>query len=219
MSKRTGSKQAARVVREQLARERRRRRALWTSVVAAVVLLLAGLAGWAVVANDQPRGTFATPAAVSRADDSGIAIGSGPVSVDIYADFICPACRQFEEVSAQTVTDLLAEGKITLVFHPVAFLDRTTSTEYSTRASAASACAPDGDTYRKYATALFANQPPEGGAGLSDDELIRIAGTVGLTGEAFTRCARDGTYRPWTAHVTEVASQRGVSGTPTILVA
>jgi hypothetical protein len=59
--------------------------------------------------------------------------------------------------------------------------------------------------------------PREGGAGLSDDELIRIGGTVGLAGP-FAECVRDGKYRQWTDHVTEAASRRGVTGTPTIYV-
>jgi protein-disulfide isomerase len=48
--------------------------------------------------------------------------------------------------------------------------------------------------------------------------LIRIGGTVGLVDPDFAECVRDGTYEPWTEHVTEAASARGVTGTPTIFV-
>jgi protein-disulfide isomerase len=217
MSKRVNQKQAARVVREQLARERRRQRTLWVSVSAVAVLVIAGLIGWAVVAN-QDSDEFRAPPGVAAGDDSGIPVGDGPVKIDVYADFICPACKQYEEATQSTIDTALAENKITLIFHPVAFLDRTTSTQYSTRSSAASGCAAGGGKFREYVKALFANQPPEGGAGLSDDELIRIGGEVGLTGDDFESCVRDGTYKPWTAHVTDVASERGVTGTPTIFV-
>jgi protein-disulfide isomerase len=208
---------AARVVREQLARERRRQRTLWVSVAAVAVLVIAGMVGWAMLAS-QDSGEFTAPNGVAAGDDTGVAVGTGPIKVDLYGDFICPACKAWEEANGTTIDEALAGNKITLVFHPVAFLDRASSTEYSTRSSAASGCAAEGGKFKEYADALYENQPPEGGAGLSDDELIRIGGTVGLTGSDFAECVRDGTYRPWTAHVTEAASERGVTGTPTVYV-
>lgn len=218
MSKRVSQKQAARVVREQLARERRRQKTLWVSVTAVAVLVIAGLVGWAVVASQDSSGGYTAPPGVAAGDDSGIAIGTGPVKVDLYADFICPACQQYETTNKTTIDAAIAENKITLVFHPVSFLDRTTSTKYSTRSSAASGCAAEGGKFREFAAALFEKQPPEGGAGLSDDDLIQIAGGVGLVNPDFAECVRDGKYKKWTGHVTEKASERGVTGTPTIFV-
>jgi protein-disulfide isomerase len=210
-------KAAARVVREQLARERRRQRTLWVSVAAVAVLVIAGMVGWAVLAS-QDSGGFTAPDGVAAGDDTGVAVGTGPITVDVYGDFICPACKAWEEATGATIDEVLAANKITLVFHPVAFLDRASSTDYSTRSSAASGCAADGGRFKEYADALYENQPPEGGAGLSDAELIRIGGTVGLTDQGFAECVRGGTYKPWTAHVTEAASERGVTGTPTVYV-
>lgn len=216
MSKRAGQKQAARVVREQLARERRRRRTLWTSVVAVAALVIAGLVGWGIYANQRP-GDYTTPPGAT-ADGSGIIAGSGPVTIDVYEDFICPACGSFEERTGATLDQLVADGKARVVYHPIAILDGYSTTQYSTRSSAASGCAADDGKFREYAKALFANQPPEGGPGLTDDKLIDIGRTVGL-GDGFASCVRDGTYRTWTAHVTDVASEDGVNSTPTIQVA
>jgi 2-hydroxychromene-2-carboxylate isomerase len=69
-----------------------------------------------------------------------------------------------------------------------------------------------------YIQALYARQPAEGGPGLSDDELIQVGGSVGLVDPAFAKCVRDGDYRTWTQHVTDAASERGVTGTPTVYV-
>jgi protein-disulfide isomerase len=213
----SGSKaSAAKVVRQQLARERRRNRTVWTSAIAVVVLAMAGLIGWGVYASQ--RSTDYTAPAGASSDGTGIVVGSGPVTVDLYEDFICPACNQFEQQAGADIDQLVADGRIRLVYHPVAYLDRYSSTEYSTRSSAASGCAADGGKFREYAKALFERQPPEGGAGLSDDELINIGAGVGLTGADFASCVRDGTYRSWTRHVTEAASRDGVSGTPTVRV-
>ncbi|MFY1633755.1 DsbA family protein [Solwaraspora sp. WMMB335] len=217
MSRRVEQKKAARVVREQLARERRRQRTLWTSVIAAVALVLAGLIGWTVYQTQRSDGYTAPAAAV--ADDTGIASGDGPVTVDLYADFLCPACRQFEEQVGPTLDQLVDDGSITLVFHPVAILDRLSSTAYSTRAAAASGCAADGGTFHEYAAALYEQQPAEGGPGLTDEQLIEIGTGVGLDATSFGQCVQDGTYHSWPEHVTEQASRAGVTGTPTVLVA
>ena len=217
MSSRAGHKQAARVVREQLARERRRRRTFWTSVVAVAALVIAGLVGWSVYAG-QRTGSYTTPPGAVD-DGTGFAVGSGPVKIDVYEDFLCPACGQFEKQAGPTVQQLVSQGKVTVTYHPIAILDRYSTTQYSTRAAAASACAAQGGRFAQFHDALFAQQPAEGGPGLSDDQLVQIGASVGLTGDDFTRCLRDGTYRSWTAHVTDVSGGRGVTGTPTIYVA
>jgi protein-disulfide isomerase len=216
MSSRVGQKQAARVVRDQIAREKRRSRTLWTSIAEVAVLVIAGLIGWGVVAS-QDSGSF-TPPPGAVENGTGIKVGSGPVQIDIYEDFICPACGQFEQQTGGTIDQLVSEGKVTVVYHPVAFLDRASSTDYSTRSSAASGAAAEGGKFREYAKALFAQQPAEGSAGLSDDKLIEIGRSVGL-GDAFAQAVRDGKYKPWTAHVTDEASGDGVTGTPTVRVA
>src|SRR6185295_2927765 len=106
MRKRVSQKTAARVVREQLAKEKRRQRTLWTSVVAVAVLVIAGLVGWGVYASQRSDGFKAPAGAV--ADDTAIAVGSGPVKVDLYVDFMCPHCKEFEEQSGETLDQLTA---------------------------------------------------------------------------------------------------------------
>ena len=54
----------------------------------------------------------------------GIALGTGPVTVDAYIDFLCPFCRMFEEQHGPAVDELVDRGIVTLVYHPLGFLDR-----------------------------------------------------------------------------------------------
>ncbi|MEH1165400.1 thioredoxin domain-containing protein [Micromonospora sp. CPCC 205539] len=216
MSSRKEQRDAARVVREQLARERRRRRTIWVSVAAVAVLVIAGLIGWGVWSSQRSDG-FTTPPG-ANGPGTGIVTGDGPVTIDVYEDFQCPVCKQFEQASGATLEQLVAEKKAKVVYHPVAFLDRFSTTEYSTRSSAASGCAAVGGKFHEYAKALFDKQPPEGSAGLTNDELIDIGVGVGLDRGSFGGCVKDGTYRTWTGHVTDQASRDNVTGTPTILV-
>ncbi|GAB3138684.1 thioredoxin domain-containing protein [Micromonospora sonneratiae] len=216
MSSRKGQRAAARVVREQMARERRRQRTLWTSVIAVAALVIAGLVGWGIYAS-QKNGDYTAPQGATS-DGTGIIVGSGPVTIDVYEDFICPACGQFEKQIGGTLDQLVSEGKAKVIYRPVAFLDRFSTTEYSTRSSAASGCAAEGGKFREYAKALFDRQPPEGGPGLSNDELISIGTGVGLDQDSFGSCVRDGKYKSWTRHVTEGAAKANVNATPTVLV-
>jgi protein-disulfide isomerase len=223
VSSRVRDKHANRAAREQLAAEQARRdRRLWVSVAALVVLLVAGLIGWSVWRSQRPE-SVAAPAGAT--DDGGTragitVAGDGPVPVEVYLDFLCPACKRFEDALTPTLDQLIEEKKIRLVWHPLGFLDDLSSPSgYSTRAASAAGCAADGSKIKAYGEALFANQPPEGSAGLSDDQLVDLGGTVGLIAPSFAACVRDTNYRDWVAHVNDTAARRGVNQTPTVYVA
>ncbi|MFL5843625.1 MAG: DsbA family protein [Solirubrobacteraceae bacterium] len=146
-----------------------------------------------------------------------IVLGEGPVRIDAYIDFMCPYCRAFEEETGPLLDELLDGGQITLAYHPVAFLDRLSTTGYSTRAASAARGAADARRFRAYAGALFAGQPDEGGPGLSDDELVGLGREAGLDDD-FASGVREGRHRDWAAAVTEAAVDAGVEGIPTVLV-
>jgi protein-disulfide isomerase len=216
MSSRAGQKTAARVVREQLAAEKRRKRTLWTTVIAVAALVIAGGIGWGVYASQKSGSVTPPPNATAT---TGIAVGSGPVTVDVYEDFMCPVCKAFETQSGATLDQLVAQNKIKINYHTLAFLDGASTTSYSTRSAAAAACADDGGKFRDYAKALFARQPAERGPGLSDGELTSIGTSVGLDEGTFGSCVQSGKYKPWVGAVTDAASGQGVTGTPTVKVA
>ncbi len=151
-------------------------------------------------------------------EGDGVVIGPGPVRVDAFIDFLCPFCRRFELSSAPALAGLAADGLARMVYHPMNILDEASTTNYSTRAAAASGCAADQGRFLEYAHALFVDQPPEGGPGLSDAELAGIGRAVGLTDAAFAACLSEAPYLDWPPYVTARAVAAGVSGTPTVLV-
>ncbi|GAA2560984.1 hypothetical protein GCM10010210_39320 [Pseudonocardia hydrocarbonoxydans] len=148
----------------------------------------------------------------------GIVVGLGPVEVEAYIDFACPFCRQFELMAGPTLDRLLEDQLITFVRHPMDFLDAVSTTGYSTRAAAAAAAASDAGMFHEYARTLFANQPPEGGPGLTDGQLVQLGQEIGITGEQFPETVRRGTYLPWPPFVTQRAIGRGIGGTPSVFV-
>ncbi|MFJ6159213.1 DsbA family protein [Pseudarthrobacter sp. NPDC092184] len=140
-----------------------------------------------------------------------------PVKVIAYIDFICPVCLRFEETYNEALTSLRNEGKITMEYRPLGFLDRQSSTNYSSRSANAAACVADTapDKYAEYVNVLFENQPAEGGAGLSDDKLKSLASDIGAD---INSCVDDKTFRPYVKYSTELAANTGITGTPTVFI-
>lgn len=221
MSKGTKDRAAAkRIVAQQKAREKRRAVTLWTSVAVVAVLLIAGLVGWGVLSGQEKdnAGKLTVPAAAVD-DSTAFAVGTGPVKVDIYEDFMCPVCREFEQASGATLKQMIAAGRVTVQYHPISILDRASNgTQFSTRSAAASAAAAEGGKFVEYHQVLFDNQPAEGSDGLADAKLIELGKSVGLTDAKFADAITGKTYWAWVAKVTDTASSRGVTGTPTVMI-
>ena len=180
MSSRKGQRDAARVVREQT----RPRAAAQAHALdldrRGRVLVIAGVIGWAVWSSQNAPTSFTTPPGANAAG-TGIVTGGGPVTVDVYEDFLCPACKQFEQTSGRDPRTARRRGQGEGGLPPRRVpepLLRPPSTPPAPRPPPAAP--PTGGKYHEYAEALFAQQPPEGSAGLSNDQLIDIGAGVGL---------------------------------------
>jgi protein-disulfide isomerase len=204
-------------------RARRRRRTVVGGVVAAVLVLLAVVV--VIVVQTQRTSTSADAPAPAGTAAGGTAFPVGaddaPVTVDVYEDFLCPVCRSFEDAAGETLAGLVDDGTVRVRYRPIAFLDRASTDEYSTRALNAAAvvfaaAGPDG--FRTFHEALFAEQPAEGGPGLGDDRLVELAAEAGASGDAVAGDITGLRYGDWTRTVTDAASQAGITGTPTVLV-
>lgn len=141
-----------------------------------------------------------------------------PVKVVIYIDFICPVCKSFEDQFNEQLTSLRNEGKVSVEYRPLGFLDNRSSSNYSSRAANAAACVVNEspEKYADFVNALFADQPAEGTAGISDDDLKKMATEVGAA--SIDSCVEEKTYRPYVKYSTKLAASIGVTGTPTVLV-
>jgi protein-disulfide isomerase len=200
------------------ARRAERRRRLRTVAVATALAAVVG-AGIAVQATRSTSdGPDAAPAGTGQRFGVPLGAPDAPVTVELYEDFFCPACRQFEREAGAELREWAADGEVRLVYRPLAFLNGYSTTRYSTRALNAAACAADEGRFVEMHDQLFRTQPPEGGPGLSDDRLVALGRAAGADGGAFAACVTDLRYERWTQRATDAASKSGVVRTPTVLV-
>jgi protein-disulfide isomerase len=197
--------------------------AIWVSVAVVVVLVLvAALVVWMNNSATEPDPVVTPDSAVIDGETGAISVGDGPDTLATYIDFMCPVCNQFEQVYGEAIQGLVDDGSITLEIHPISILDRQSQgTEFSTRAANAMYCvaAADGTAAVPFMQAMFANQPAEGTAGLTDEQILAIAAAAGVTD--IDACVTDGEYKGFvTAKTEETPLAPGAQGigTPTIAV-
>ena len=162
--------------------------------------------------------------------DSGVMVGNqqAPVTVDLYEDFQCPICKDLE---ANLGKQLAPEVKATAVkvnYHIISILDRVSNgNRYASRAANAGYCAADvsTDAFVKFHDLLFGKdaagvqvQPAENSNGRGDADLIRYGKEAGITSADFSTCVTSQKHAALVSGVTDAASKRGVTGTPTVFI-
>lgn len=154
---------------------------------------------------------------------SGVAgedVPTGANRVDIYLDFMCPICNQFEQINSADIDALREAGTVQVVYHPIAILDRySAGTNYSTRSVNAAAVVADQspEHFLAFTAALFENQPAENSTGLDDATIASIAVGVGVPQEV-ADSFKNGEFTKWATSATQRASADGMQGTPTVMV-
>jgi protein-disulfide isomerase len=149
---------------------------------------------------------------------------NAPVTIDIYEDFLCPVCGQFEKFYHQRLAQAASEGKARVIYHPVAILDElSTPPGYSTLAAGATICAAEAGVFPRFHDSLFAAQPAEGGRGWTSAQIQQLGRELGA-GDGFARCMQSGADQR-VAAATEAARRYisglrsdGRFGTPSVVV-
>jgi protein-disulfide isomerase len=152
-------------------------------------------------------------------------------NVQLYVDYLCPFCGQFEQANGQQLQDWATSGNATVEIHPIAILDRVSlGTNYSTRAANAAFCVADldPDNFFRMHTLLLSEQPEENTEGLGDEQLSALAerATGGVAANNLAACISEQRFAGWTSTVTQRALTQPIpnsalaslTGTPTVLV-
>lgn len=195
--------------------------------VTVAVVLLAIVAGGLYLLS-RPSGTSTAAASYPVAAD-GVVVTAGqpnaPVTVDVYEDYLCPVCERFENRYGDQLATALGQGKIKVNYHAVTILDnRSVPAGYSTLAANAALCAVPAGIWPAYHAKLYAEQPREGGPGLTAERLTALGTELGAGpdfGPCVTANARAGAIAAATdAATADPALQTdGAFGTPTVAVA
>jgi protein-disulfide isomerase len=221
--KQSKSERAQALMRAQKRRERMRN----LLVVGAVVVAVAIIAVVLVVVSSKKDTTGeavdpgGSPKNLSGTYNVVIGKASAPTTIKVYEDLQCPVCREFEKVAGRQVQAAIADGKVKVDYRMVAFLDRSSTTNYSSRALNAamavlSTAGPD--AFLKFHTIAYDNQPAEGSAGVPDSTLIDWAVQAGADKAQVTPLIDDNTYHQWVVNATDQMSKDKVNGTPTVFI-
>jgi protein-disulfide isomerase len=136
--------------------------------------------------------------------------------LEIYEDFQCPSCKEFEKLNGPTVKQLAAARKVRVVYRPFQLFRQEPMKSNSLRAANAALCAP-ADRWIPYHDVIYRHQPKEGDTGFSDEDLISWAGKVGIRGPAFEKCVKGHQKYAQVASMTQYAVQTAkVTSTPTV---
>ena len=250
--RREEARETARRMREEEAKKAKRRKiVVQSSVIVGVIAVLAIIGvvifttvgtGGGAAANPKnmasggilltaPDKAVSTPAIKSGAQPTPtkMELDGKTAHIQIWLDYQCPYCDQFETTNDDQIKKWLSDGSATLEIHPVAILDSAQNQQYSARAGAAASCVANSEPSKFWDinSALFAKQPDEQtGTGLSNSEILSIFKDAGVDSKAVTDCVNKQTFADFVTNMTADATknpqlknpQSNGFGTPTVFV-
>lgn len=210
-------------------------------IVIAIVLAVAlgsgggsGNSGGIVTASDinglPAVGSQNAPIAVQGASEAnnlfkgipqkGLVLGNpkAPVTMEMFIDVQCPVCDDYEVNHLPGVVNkYIRTGKVQLHLKPWAFLGGQGSQSFTGRLGLIAAA--DQNKGFQYAKALYDNQGAEESGWLSGQEMATIAASVtGLKLAQWRNDTNGSAAQATAAGVDQLATQKNVTGTPTILI-
>ncbi|GAA2670613.1 MULTISPECIES: thioredoxin domain-containing protein [Actinosynnema] len=140
------------------------------------------------------------------------------VTIDVYEDFLCPVCGVFKEKYADQIRTHVEAGELRVNYHLLPMLIRMSSPEgYSRDAANAALCVADEGKFSEYHDRLYAQQPEEGEAGWTKDQLKQLAVDLGVTSEDFKSCVDSGKHEADAkAELDKANATDFFKGTPTV---
>ena len=186
------------------------------NLVIAVVLGVTLIMLVPTLLSKQTNSDAKIPASVSADRGYGIVFNGELTDVpviDIYEDFQCPVCAQFEAAQGDYLEGLIADKKATVVYHTLSFLGPE-----SIAAANAAACSADEGKFLDYHKMLYVTQPKENSGAWTNASLAAAGQSVGISSQKFTNCVSKGTYGDWVSNVAAEGAKKNVNSTPTVFI-
>lgn len=249
-ARRDAAREKARTLREEQKKKERRSKVLLQGGIILASLAIIAVIALVIVNSIKPEG----PGPANMASDGiqisqgGVALSTpalkagetpvpnqpntakGALDIQMYVDYLCPICGQFEATNGDYISSLLDNGGVTVEIHPIAILDRLSQgTKYSTRATNAAACVANysPNKYYDFHNLLFANQPKENSTGLTDEQLVELTASAKVDKASdIATCIKNQEFKAWVGNSTARAlngpipnsNVDKVQGTPTVIV-
>lgn len=201
-----------------LVQDKKRRIGPGIVIVGVVLLALIGAVGvdyWRKNSSVELKSAGRTEPAVITAPGStgqGIKVGKDTAkkNIDLYLDFRCPHCAEFEEKTSQALDELVADGTVTLTYWPMTFVNP----EASPRLANAFAAAAANGKALSYAGELYADFTKA----WTNDQLIELGKKLGIDDAKFEDAIKNNSYQGWLESIGKASAERQVNGTPTVFV-
>ena len=187
------------------------RRKLFVGIGVVVVLLVAVIGG-VLIYNNQKNTTegkdiaAVTPSSSQQVEDADVPVSredgvvvvgkpTAKVTLDVYEDFLCPACGAFEKTYGTDVEQHVADGSVQVRYHMLPMLnDRSDPPGYSLDSANAGLCAADAGKFPAFHKSLYGDQPEEGSRGWDRQQLADLGSKLGITDKNFASCVTSGKY-------------------------
>lgn len=176
---------------------------------------------------NQDLSVLETPAIEVGGEPTPTVSDSSKVKVDVYVDYLCPFCKQFESSQEAVLKKWVESGDVQLEVHPLALVS-----QYSAIAANASACVASMEPTRWWEMnyVLYADQPDEVAAKnwakqTSIKHVKQVGESIGLNQDT-VKCIEDVPYFDWSVASTERATSgplphegiKVIEGTPTVVI-
>jgi protein-disulfide isomerase len=206
--------------RERMRQQEMRRRLLTIGLITVGAAFLVFAIVWPQIKS---VGQIISVTPQSLPDPEGLSLGDpkAPVTVDVFEDFQCPACRFFNESVEPLIAEhLVKPGKVHYVFHHYPFIDGAgaTSSGESDQSANASMCANEQGKFWEMKAILFANWNGENQGNLNNRRLQAMAESIGLDMRSFNDCFDSNKYETDIQADFEKGENLGASGTPSVYV-
>ena len=174
-----------------------------------IIQMLPGNGSATAAAGDVMIPTELPPAELSS--DRSLGRADAPVTLTIWSDFQCPACRMLAQaVEPRLIREYVATGKLRIDYRDLIVIGPE-----SVDAAVGARCAAEQNRFWDYHGVLYANQAAENSGAITHDRLVAFADRLGLDRPAFESCLGGG-HMP--IHVQTEASSASTrfQSTPTL---
>jgi protein-disulfide isomerase len=198
-----------------------------------IVLTIVVIAGFiAIITGDSTTSNTKSPSnnsstsktTIDNKTDLIIGRTDAKVTLTEFGDFKCPSCNQFHhQAGKQLRQDYIDQGKLRIVFRTMTFIGPD-----SKQAAVGAYCANDQKKFTEYHDAIYnymwdnyynkGDYSAEAKNILTKDKLVDLGGTIGLEQVSFASCLKSSDHDNEVSADADLASNAGVSGTPTFVI-